>query len=609
MAKKGGYTIENIYAGGTSAFEPTPMGSGSYAIQTGRLGLTLNPQVFNVLKEVSDKTNTGIKNVEMEAISPEFFDNIPKQQLEEVRRLGKLTGVDVSVHGPVIDTTGIDPRRGGYSEADRVLAEKKVFQTLQRSHELDDKGNIPVNFHSAEGLPGSEFGSKRGPEGQRVYNKIIAVNKESGRLVPLEKEEKWYPAKGEGGSAGKVNYTPMKNLEILNESEWDNSLSQLFFNKERADELLQKYAPLIQNLYADLKSGKYTPEDLPPSYAQASQKVDEVKVYLDDIHKQANALFSKAYKYGTDKQREILDKLSKKYYEESGIKDAQKNGTGLDPFREAAAMRNLLMDLQTTDKEGRALLAPKMYVPVEEFALSQSAKTYGNAAFKAFKEYGEKAPVLTIENPPAGFALSTGEDVANLVKASKEQFIKQAIEEGISEKQAKKAADKLLGATLDVGHMNMLRKYDYSEEDIVKESEKMAPLIKHVHFSDNFGFDHTELPMGMGNVPLKKIMEKLGKKGYEARKIIEAGQWWQQFGGAPLKATLENVGPAMYSSRVAPYWNQNIGLQQDYFGGYGLMLPQGNYETFGAGFSMLPSELGGQRPGAGGSRMSGRPME
>jgi len=39
------------------------------------------------------------------------------------------------------------------------------------------------------------------------------------------------------------------------------------------------------------------------------------------------------------------------------------------------------------------------------------------------------------------------------------------------------------------------------------------------------------------------------------------------------------------------------------------MLPQVNYETFGAGFSRLPAELGGQFPGAQGSRMSGRPME
>lgn len=82
----------------------------------------------------------------------------------------------------------------------------------------------------------------------------------------------------------------------------------------------------------------------------------------------------------------------------------------------------------------------------------------------------------------------------------------------MSENEAKKQAEKFIGATWDVGHINMLRKFGYEEKDIIKEAEAVAPYIKHVHLSDNFGFEHTELPMGMGNVPLKEIMEKLGKK-------------------------------------------------------------------------------------------------
>jgi hypothetical protein len=60
---------------------------------------------------------------------------------------------------------------------------------------------------------------------------------------------------------------------------------------------------------------------------------------------------------------------------------------------------------------------------------------------------------------------------------------------------------------------------------------------------------------------------------------------------------------------MSPYWNQSLGYEQGYFGGYGAMLPQGNYDMAGAGFSQLPSELGGQRQGAQGGRMSGRGME
>jgi len=68
------------------------------------------------------------------------------------------------------------------------------------------------------------------------------------------------------------------------------------------------------------------------------------------------------------------------------------------------------------------------------------------------------------------------------------------------------------------------------------------------------------------------------------------------------------MGSPIYSMMMQPYWNQMLGFYQGYFGVYGQMLPQVNYETFGAGFSQLPAELGGQRQAAG-SRMSGRPME
>jgi hypothetical protein len=200
--------------------------------------------------------------------------------------------------------------------------------------------------------------------------------------------------------------------------------------------------------------------------------------------------------------------------------------------------------------------------------------------------------------------------LANLIQKSRENFAKNLVEkENMNQKEANKIAEKLIGATWDVGHINMLRKQGFEGKDVVSETEKIAKYVKHVHLSDNFGMEHTELPMGMGNVPLKEIMNKLGKEGYDAKKIIEAGDWWQHFQTAPIQESLEGLGSPMYTVGKSPYWNQALGFQQNYFGGYGMMLPQGNYETFGAGFSQLPMELGGQRRGGEGSRMSGRPME
>jgi hypothetical protein len=112
----------------------------------------------------------------------------------------------------------------------------------------------------------------------------------------------------------------------------------------------------------------------------------------------------------------------------------------------------------------------------------------------------------------------------------------------------------------------------------------------------------------MGNVPFKEMMEKLDKEGFKGRKIVEALGWFEHFKTSPYAMALEAMGSPIYSMQMSPYWNQNLGFSQGYFGGYGAMLPQKNYETFGAGFSQLPQELGGQVQGRGG-RMSGTPME
>jgi len=629
--EKGDYTISNIYQGGYSSLNPSygDVFTG-YHVEAGSLGLTTDPRTANILKDASAKLASGVKQIELALVSPEIFDSIPKQHLKEINRLGKLTGVEVSIHGPVMDSTGITQH--GFSELNREAEERRIADVVIRSHEVDPSGNIPVTFHSAEGLPGTEWetlGEKRKPR------QIIAVNRESGKMVPLDTETKYYPemkklkpgaekeyAKmAEKYNRGEISreeairseekyyeqipvekgeiYTPEKQLEVANETEWDNALSQLFFNKERADEILQKNEVQISHVLKDLQEGKIREEEINavPEYREAMNHYKAAHNYLNDVHKTVNNLFSRAYKYGNDEQKKLLANISENFKQ-----DLKKSGGTV--MGESQAMQNLLNSMQRTQG-----VAPEMFVPIEKFAVEQSSKTFGNAAFEAFRKFGAKAPVISIENPPAGFTLSTGEDLRKLVEESRKQFVKKAVESGkISESEAKSQAERLIGATWDVGHINMLRKFGATEKEIIQETEKIAPFVKHIHLSDNFGFEHTELPMGMGNVPLKEMMEKLPEK--DVKKIIEAGQWWQHMQTSPLKESFEGLGSPMYVTGTGPFWNQSLGLQQNYFTGYGQMLPQMNYQTWGSGFSMasLPVELGGQIPGRGG-RMSGTPME
>jgi len=323
---------------------------------------------------------------------------------------------------------------------------------------------------------------------------------------------------------------------------------------------------------------------------------------LDDSYRQIKEIFETVKRYGTEEDQEIIDQFSQQV--ES---DAEKIKKTKD--RNEQTQLTLKVIEKGVETFSKIKIPPKIYRELDEFAKENTTKTFANVALNSYKKFGDKAPIITIENPPIGQAFSTGEELKKIVEDSRKKFVETAVKEGMSKNEAKSQAEKLLGVTWDVGHINMLKKYGYEAEDIIKETEQVAKLVKHVHLSDNFGFEHTELPMGMGNVPIKQIMEKLGKEGFDAKKIIEAASWWQHFKTPPVQETLHAFGSPLYSMGMAPYWNQTLGLQQGYYSGYGMMLPQINYETFGAGFSQLPAELGGQKPGAEGSRMSGKPME
>ena len=615
---EGDYTINNIYQGGHSSFSPDygDVFSG-YHVAAGSLALVTDPRTADLIKDTSAKLATGVKNMELTLISPELFDSIPKDHFKEVNRLRKITGVDVSVHGPIVEPSGVTQQ--GFSEVNREAVERRMIDVVERSHEIKPEGNGIVVFHSTGQIPSTEW--KPSPDGRKVQ-RLIAVNRENGSMVPLEEDIKYYPdmkeikpefkERYERGELkleqlekkhiqniplekGQV-YSPEKNLESHNATSWDNQITQLFFNQERADEILQQNEKVISHLLELQRNKKIREEEILsiPEYANAYRHLQTANNYIDEIGKQANGLFSKAYEYGSPDQKKELLEVSEQFKKD--LKSNQNLVIG-----KSFAMRNLLNNLKKRD------LTPQLFIPVEEFTIEKSSKTFGNTAFAAYKKFGDKAPVIAIENPPAGGGLSTGKELRKLVDESRKQFIEKAISSGISESQARDAAEKLIGATWDVGHINMIRKYGFSEKDVVKETEAIAPVVKHIHLSDNFGFEHTELPMGMGNVPLKEMLEKLPQK--DIKKVIEAGSWWTHMRKDPVKESLIGLGSYFFTGGGGPSWNQGLGLQQDYMSGYeGNWLPQRNYETFGTTFSRLPKELGGSNPGGSG-RMGGTPME
>ena len=584
------YHLEDIYQGGYSTLDPNS-GFKGYRLPSYKIGLATDPRTANILQEVSAKLQSGAKQIEVSSIKPDVFESIPNEQLREVRRLSELTGADISIHGILI---GVEPSgigQQGFNELSREETERQMISNVLRSHELNPKGNIPVTFHSSTAWQGPEY--KRTKEGE-TKERLPIINQETGQVSLVKSDVRYMPGMTTEQLERGDKTSAEEYVGIRNNTEWSDSIANLVQIKERADRMISETEPIAREVIKKLQSG-IKPESLGPTEKEVLNRYHGAGIELGEIQRHLNAVFEKAYKYGDNKEE--LIKIS------NNFRASIKNATSL--LDQSRVISELMNDLGSPEK----IAPPEVYKPLEEFAIDKTATTFANVALKGYKEFHDTAPIISIENPPAGGGLSHGQDLVNLVEMSKKKFIEQAVAEGIlNEKQAREQADKLLGVTWDVGHINMLRKYGYSEEDIIKESEKVAPIVKHVHLSDNFGMEHTELPMGMGNVPIKAILEKLGQKGFEARKVIEAANWFEHFKTSPFQQTLEAFGSPIYGIKMQPYWNQAVGTQ-GYFSGYGQMLPQINYETLGSGFSTLPAELGGQRQASGRSRMSGSPME
>ncbi|MEK6888638.1 MAG: hypothetical protein AABW80_00860 [Nanoarchaeota archaeon] len=626
----GGYQTFNDDKYGLSSNYGNPI---SNYIPTSQISLALDARTANQLKQISEKMSSGAKAAEIQLALPDVADSIPDSHLEEINRLRKLVGAELTLHGVLVDPTGVNDQ-GRWDPTKREQAERHMWQSVDRAHKVNPEGNVVVTFHTSNGLPEPETYEWDAKEKKEKLMRLAVIDERSGEISALaaprknilEKPEEKYPDANE-------------ELSRINRELWTRSLSEVNQGLTRAKEILRKevFSDLeasegrlvrrkmteedksdLMKLYKlsadDSDKFKKTLSDMPKGVAEdlkeRMEEIGQVDIFIRNAYTQFKESYSQAYEVADREKRDNDKKLLETIGE-----DIRKS---LDPEKGYLKDKENLVKFADVLSDGvekmNNMKEIKLYRPLKEFAIDQASTTFANLATKAYEKYKSTAPIIAIENPPAGMGISRAGDMVKIIEAARSKFSDQMVKEGkMSEHQAKQEAEKLIGATWDVGHINMIRKYGYGDKELLKETEKIAPYVKNIHLSDNFGMMHTELPMGMGNVPMKGHIEKLKEAHGEALKkikqVIETGNWYQHFQTSPFAETLSAFGSPIYSKSFAPYWNQakDAGVSQGYFSGYG-MNPDIHHSIYGAGFSNLPVELGGQVPSSR-NRFSGAPME
>ncbi len=612
------YGSEGFYYGERSSFNPYNGNYVGYRLNQHGLGFPGSPQTANQVDETVKAIKQGVTAFEVTMLDANKSETIPKEHFKEMRQLMKISGVRPSMHAPIIDPSGFS-KEGGYKDETRIDNERRMYGNIQKAYELDPKGNTPVVFHSTGVVPGADW--RKNSDNKVEINQMPIVNRDTGIVTNVATSRLYNPLRPKSLENGGEKYTVEEKLDTANHSEWRKKIEELTTLNKHASDLIGYDNPAILAKYANqtiypTEDGKYVAANpknpsscgIALNTAQerdAYQKIQQADVFIDSVQLNFNDAFEKAYQFGTDDQKKDLKKLAEQY--SNNMNKIANNGPTISaPIEKQHVLNNAIEKLKLIT----AGKSPQVFVKAEDFALDKAAETFGNLAVKSYNEFKNNAPVIAIENMFQGMAFAKGEQMAELVEKSRQKFIDKMVDsKKMSKNEAKKIAEKQIGMTLDVGHLNLFKKTGFDDKDLENETKKMAPYVKHLHMTDNFGYEDTHLAPGMGNVPFKQILAKLEKEGRldEMNKIIESGAFVAEFKKSPFPLTLAAMGSPIYGAKMESYWGDAQSSFGGYFSGYGTSNPSIHQSLYGSGFSTLPMEFGG-KVAQNNSRFSGDSM-
>ncbi len=608
-------------------------------IQAGLIGATASPQTPNQIGELTSRLNQGLRAVEIGAMNQRLLDQVPLKHFTEMKRLNKLTGAEATLHAPIQDLDLAGFTQQGWNDYERKESVEKLKSVIDRAHALDEKGNIPITVH-AGGFPAMKWQKEGLHEGGEIKegakpiqdqrSEMIAVNQDTGQMQPFRYREKEYI------SGKKMAWSPEYSIGNLNRTSWDDEKLRIMQWKKEMNEVQDRFGNINNQKLDILRNAehkKLLTEEEKTELAKLSVEEKKVDNYREEtythIRSLAEDMYNRYKKFNTDedefekgqheeqfkhvinKMRDDENKIKRVFNELEGNRKKLESVRNEKEHKELTEERkNLIKIYKDTTYEQSEIIAraveelpaPETWVPIDQFAKEKVSSSITEAALYAYKKYGEKAPIISMENVYPEFPLSRAESLKGTIEDAKKKFREELTKDkklNISEKKAEEIANKIIGVTWDVGHIYMLKKYGYSDEDIKREAAKIGKHVSHIHLTDNFGFEDSHLPPGEGWVNIKEQLKEIedslsDEKKRNIKAIVEAGEFVANFKEVPHLYALSHLESPLYRDNLGPSWENVWETQGHYMSGFGEMMPQKYIDLYGApGFAQLPRELAG----------------
>jgi sugar phosphate isomerase/epimerase len=492
------------------------------------------------------------------------IDLVSKQQLEATGEMININKMNFAVHGPIIDVLGYKGEEGkegifsGEQREENFKTFKKVIENVDKIAvkawgESDaKKHNIPITIHPTNALASQEDWFDSGykdNDGKPIYGKTGSmINRATGQVKPMQSTFKWLPIK---------EYKDLGLYSIRENTE--NNGFALF------EVLPETHLTVANNTALD---------DLKKTITDANIKMRQIETNLGLTLNP------------TPVQKE---ELAKKY----------------------PSYASLNAEINSAEAELANMASPKLGQAMGR-NIYASAKDFSNEVFPeqlsrmAMASYETKAqPVLALENMPIN-QFGKPSEVIEIVKKSREKFAEELRnKKNLGYAEAEEAANRIIGLTLDIGHLNVFKSKIKDEktgtywrdEDLQKEAEAMVKAgVNFVHIADNigeFGKD-SHLMIGRGNANIDKMLDILKENGFQGQAVTESFEGEGEFDKVWARNNIRAMG-SMYESGNGPSF-MDIDMSAQYSSrssNYGHKVSELHWSQWGGPFAGLQGTFGG----------------
>ena len=558
------------------------------------------PAVFGKLRAGSKQVELGFMGMGKGSGQGHTAGMYGKKQRQALRESAAANRIDFTTHTSVgvFGLAGQD-RGGNFSREAKITSLQEIKRAIEFAADVGRGG--PVVVHTGEFTrPFSESkwndeGKWKGKfesfPGEEERSKFFVVDKRSGdSLAPVTKgktvtKSKW------------MQYTSERSGDSWSEhkgKEYVDNKGQVVKEKDYIDYLGNKVEKTDRvPIYNDVK-GQFETEQIGWSdlKTEASNLTEEAREFFRK-NKHASEEFWKESKWNrfkdalSEKEIEVLpeeafvittletqaadargfamqylDRFEGTRNEVKQLKEAFKKEKNEGNDAAAAQIQNQINQHGEQMKRIRDIASSgftraaeteetiKHIESARRYALDESYDSYARAGIYALRKSEElekagqlKRPIMVaMENLfPESYGAHP-EEIMKILRGSRSAMTRQLMQDrGWSEDKAMKKAQDHLSITLDVGHLNMWRKYWKQDpnKSIKKNDEeydkwmidmvgKMANenMVGHVHLDDNYGYNDVHLAPGEGNAPIVEMVKAIKNKtpgGYKGNLVVEPG--------------------------------------------------------------------------------------